>query len=220
MRWPTVRLSRFYVLASIAAAALAALTALSYLRDLRARAAEVGRLVEVVVAARDLEAGEILDDGALKTVPFPDRYLLAGTFTDPSLVKGSVLHHSLRSGEPILASALLSPAEDWPSAVLEPGFRAYPIPSSRSSFPPSLLYRGCRVDVISTRAGVARLLLEDVEVLGVLGGGTARQGETGLATSQQINDACLILKVTPEESCLLASALEEGQVELVLRPEN
>ena len=58
------RSSRFYLFVSITAALLAALSLLAYLQGLRSRIAESGRLVQLVVAARDLGAGDVLDASA------------------------------------------------------------------------------------------------------------------------------------------------------------
>jgi len=219
MRRLAERFARFYLAASIAAALLAALTAFAYLRGLRSQAAENGRLVGVLVAARDLEAGEVLSGDSLQTVPFPDRYLFPGTFTDVSQVSGAVLRHPLRSGEPVLASALVQPGVGAPVPPVEPGFRAYPLPASTFSFPPSCLHQGCRVDVISASEGSARLLLENVEVLGVFPEeATATYGGAASPSLQGEERACLLLKVTPEEACLLTDAREHERVEVVLRP--
>lgn len=210
---------RRYLLAAAAAAALSALIAFAYLRGITARVAQSGRLVELVVAARDLGGGELLDGSSLQLVPFPDRYLLPGTFTELSGVSGRRLSRPVRQGEPILESALLSGVTEELQEVVTPGFRAFPLPQEAVSFPLSFLPPRGRVDILFVEGDLARLGLENVRVLGTtlaVGGDLewgAPQGSSSLA-----DDACLLLEVTPEEACRLAAALKEGGVEVMLRP--
>ncbi len=204
------RSSRFYLIVSIVAASLAAVTLLAYLQGLRSRIAESGRLVPLVVAARDLEAGEVLDPSSLSLVDFPDRYLLPGTFTDPLPLAGATLRHTVRSGEPLLESSLLPPSGGIVLESLDKGFRAYPLPSSSVSFPASELPTGSRVDILAVAGGEASPLLENVEVLRVCG---LPQDGTGGG-----GGGCILLQVTCEEACRLGAAQEGGKVEVLLRP--
>ena len=213
------RSSRFYLIVSIAAASLAAVALLVYLQGLRSRIAESGELVHLVVAARDLEAGEVLDPSSLSLVDFPDRYLLPGTFTDPMAVSGGSLRHAIRAGEPVLESALL-PLHGGGLAqnLLAEGFRAYPLPSSAVSFPSGELSEGSRVDILAVAGGGASPVLENVEVLGVFGRPSSSLTGEGIPSTEESPHECILLKVTPEEACLLAAAQEGGKVELLLLP--
>ncbi len=216
------RSSRLYLVASLSAAVLAALSVFAYLRSLQARVAASGKLVELVVAARDIRAGEVLDAASLDLVPFPDRYLLPGTFTDRAEVSGRVLRYPVRQGEPLLASAILSPQEGpWATSALDAGLRAFPLPCEAVAFPPSQLTEGSRVDVVCSRGGSSRLALENIKVVAVFdpastayAGGAGEEAHSGNWTSA----GCILLAVTPEESCELATALEDGRVEIALRP--
>jgi Flp pilus assembly protein CpaB len=213
----SLRSSRVYLVFSIFAAVLAALTLFGYFKNMGSRIAQNGRLIKVVVAARDLEAGEFIDSSCLSTVDFPDRYLLPGTFSDPSQLNGSTLRCGMASGEPFLASSLLNPgAGSLAQNSLDPGFRAYPLPASSVSFPVSELSQGARVDIIFIGKEVTRTLLENVGVIGI-SGRKATPDSTAYAASEP-NGACIILQLTGEEACRLAGAEEEGKVELVLRP--
>jgi Flp pilus assembly protein CpaB len=213
------RSSRFYLIISICAAALAAITLLAYLQGLRSRIAESGRLVPLVVAANDLEAGELLDSSSFSLVDFPDRYLLPGTSTDPLALSGRTLRHAVREGEPVLESTLLPlGAGGLALGSLERGFRAYPLPSSAVSFPPSELQAGSRVDILSISRDKADPLLEDVEVLLVYGTSSHAAALRGTATISANTGECILLQVTSEQACRLAAARESGAVELLLRP--
>jgi pilus assembly protein CpaB len=215
-----IRTSKIYLVVSLVAAALAAFTLLAYLRNMSSRVAENGKLIALVVAARDLEAGEILNPSSLSTVDFPDRYLLPGTFTDPLEITGNTLRYPLKAGEPLLESSLLPPqGGGLAQNSLDDGFRAYPLPSSSVSFPVAELAEGSRVDILAVSEEVAQPVLENVEVLG-LSGRYSFAGSTGndQPASTSSSAECILLQITPEEACLLAAAQERGKVELVLCP--
>lgn len=210
--------SRFYLFVSIAAATLAAITLFAYLHGLRSRIAESGNLVRLVVAARDLEAGEVLDPSCLSLVDFPDRYLLAGTCTDSSALTGATMRHALRAGEPLLESALLTPDSiSTTCASLDMGFRAYPLPSSSVSFPPRELTAGSRIDILAANDAGVDLILENVEVLSVYGASVHATGNDPTFTGDG-SGSCILLQLTCEEACSLAAARQRGEVEVLLRP--
>lgn len=213
------RSSRLYLAASLAAAVLAAVSVFAYLRSLQARVAAGGKLMELVVAARDIRAGETLDPASLDLVPFPERYLLPGTFTNTEEVSGRVLRYPVRQGEPLLAGAVLSSQEGaWAASALETGFRAYPLPFEAVAFPPSQLTTGSRVDVVCSGGGSSRLAMENIGILGVFDPASPAYAGEEAASGNWTRDGCILLEVTPEEACELAAALENGRVELVLCP--
>lgn len=220
MRKLTLRPSRLYLAISLAAAALAALTLLAYLRNVSSRIAESGRLVGLVVAARDLEAGEVLDPSCLTTVDFPDLYLLPGTFTDPLEATGGTLRSPIHAGEPLLRSSLWSPQSGGlAGGRLDKGFLAYPLPASSISLPSSELCEGSRVDLLAIRGEKAWPLLENVEVLGISGRRPATvSAGTDMGSASGTAGECIMLQLTSEEACLLAAARENGKVEMALRP--
>lgn len=219
MRRLSLRTSKLYLILSILAAVLAALTLFTYLRSMSSRIAESGRLIQVVVAARDLEAGQFLDPSCLSLVDFPDRYLLPGTFTDASQLSGNTLRYGLRAGEPLLDSCLLRPQSGGMAQDrLDSGFRAYPLPSASVSFPITELPEGARIDIIAVGKQTTRPLLENVEVLGVAGKGSPSHASGNYSAPAQSEDPCILLQLTPEEACRLAAAEEEGKVEITLRP--
>ncbi len=212
------RSSRFYLIISLAAAVLAAITLFAYLRSLQSRIAESGNLVKLVVAARDLEAGEVLEPSCLSLMDFPDRYLPAGTCTDPSQLTGAAIRHALGAGEPLLESTLLAPGGGGTaSASLDKGFRAYPLPSSSVSFPAGELAAGSRIDVLAAAEGGVDLLLENVEVLSVYGIYVYAPMDDQTFTGND-SGSCILLQLTCEEACNLAAARQRGEVEVLLRP--
>jgi len=214
------RSSRFYLLVSIAAAILAAITIFAYLHGLQSRVAESGNLVQLVVAAKDLEAGEVLDPSCLALVDFPDRYLLPGTCTDPLSLSGASMRHALRAGEPLLESMLLLPGSgSMTCESLDKGFRAYPLPSSCISFPAIELPAGSRIDILAIADDGVDLVLENVEVLSVYGMSLHTPSGDNQAIVQDNSADCILLQLTSEEACVLAAARQKGEVEILLRPQ-
>jgi Flp pilus assembly protein CpaB len=209
------RSHRAFLIVATLSAALAGLTVFAFLRQVRSRTAQAGRLVKLVVAARNLEEGEVLDASSVTTVDFPDRYLPAGTFTDPSDVVGCAVHQPHLAGEPILESSLFPGGRSVLASLAVPeDFCAFPLPASATSFPVHLLYPGCRVDILQADDGEARPILREVEVLLVETGPAGVPGEE--TASYAGMESCVFLEVTMEEACRLAGALEAGAVEVVL----
>lgn len=210
--------SRRYLVAAAAAALLSALIVFAYLRGVTARVAQHGRLVELVVAARDLQGGEVLDSSSLQLIPFPDRYLLPGTYTDPEQVFGRRLYRPLREGEPVLESALLPGGWKEVLESLTEGFRAFPIPQEAVDYPFSCLPPQGRVDILFKEGDPARLGLENVRVLGTTTTSGSDDSTWEAAGSASPSEGCLLVEVTAEEACRLAAALRDGGVEIILRP--
>ena len=215
-----LRTSKVYLLASMITAALAAITLFAYLQGLRSRIAECGEVVQLVVASQNLDAGEVLNPSSLAVVDFPDIYLLPGTFTDPQAITGMTLRHGVEEGEPLLESALLSPHDGGLiQNALDEDFRAYPLPISSIAFPAGELSQGSRVDVLAMAGGEARLILENVEVIGVsFPSMVATTSEEGYIPVVDPSQGCILLQITCEEGCRLAAAQEEGRIEILMRP--
>lgn len=214
----STRSSRFYLAVSIASAVLAALCLLVYLQGLRSRMAESGRLVKLIVAARDMAAGQVLDPSCLELVDFPDVYLLPGTFTDALEVTGKTLRSAIKAGEPLLESCLLAGGGGLARQSLDGGLRAYALPASAVAFPAGELPAGSRVDVLAVSGEVAVPILENIEVLYVYGDNLFMGEGAAAEPPVEYAEECILLQVTSEEACRLAAAREEGAVELLLRP--
>src|SRR3954467_8454852 len=85
----------------------AVLTAVAVATGLHAAAAPPPAVVDVVVAARDLPAGTVLDAGDVRSVVFAPGSVPAGAAPDAA---GRTLAAPLRAGEPVTDVRLVGPA--------------------------------------------------------------------------------------------------------------
>jgi pilus assembly protein CpaB len=146
---------------------LGGLAASDVARREAAVAAQLGPLVDVVVARHELPAGRRVaaDDLGLRRVP--GRFVPAGAARGPGEVVGRRLAVPVPTGGYLAAEQLAVPTPA-PGAMLGRGERATDLVALGA---PSLVVPGSRVDVLVTRerdgdvAGGAQLALEDVEVL-------------------------------------------------------
>jgi len=121
--------------------------------------AQVGPVVEVLVARAPLSAGRRVDAGDLAVRRVPERFALGGAAV-PELLVGQRLAVSVPAGAP-LGEHLLEQAGPGGPQVRR-GERAADVVARAS---PELVTPGARVDVVVTRERGAELALEDVEVL-------------------------------------------------------
>lgn len=161
-RWRRVRravLARRRALAAVLAGAAA-------LAGLRAVAAPVPETTEVLVAVRDLPAGEPLVAADVAAVPWPAGTAPAGLVESAA---GHVLAAPLRAGEPVTDVRLVGPG----LAEAAPGLAAVPIRVPDAGVV-ALLRAGDRIDLIGTDPADGRTgqVAGRVLVLAVPGVGT------------------------------------------------
>lgn len=126
----------------------------------------------IVVAARDLERGSVLQRSDLRVSEV--RGSLSGSFTRTEELVGAVLLLPVKENEPLIQErvALREAASANPGPTVVPaGMRAVSIRVAESEGVANWLRPGARVDLeaVSERNGVAELktILQNVEVLGV-----------------------------------------------------
>lgn len=137
--------------------------------------AAVGNSMAVVVAAKPLSRGHVLqpDDVAAATVP--EGWKSAEGFADKELVVGLTLLQPVGAKEPITRSAVSPRGQvGGVSLAVPPGMRAVTIHPVGSAGIVSLLDSGSRIDIhaVDMRAKDGpqlRRLMDDVEVLGKAG---------------------------------------------------
>jgi Flp pilus assembly protein CpaB len=151
----------------------ALLTAVAVATGLHAATASPPAAVRVLVAARDLPSGTVLDPGDLRTAAFAPGSVPDGAVAGAA---GRTLAAPLRAGEPVTDVRLVGPAltEGYP------GLSAVPVRLPDAAMA-DLLAVGDRVDLVSAdpQGGAATVVASDVPVL-ALPAGEGQVGATGL----------------------------------------
>lgn len=203
-------------LLAITAAALTGLAVLSYLRSVKAQIPVAGKLVPMVVAARDLLPGTRLDADDLALQNHPEKYLPDGALRSLDLAVGKVISAPVFTGEPITARRL--GRTGGLSSVIPAGMRAYSLGVDSGASLDFLPRPGDRVDVIATfpkevlGESYAVTILRSKEVAAV---GVTR-GELSIDSGG--DRLPITLFVTPEEAQELALAEALGRITVVLSP--
>jgi pilus assembly protein CpaB len=180
----------------------------------------------VLVAARDLTAGQTLVDGDLARREMPAGFLPSSTFaaTEAGRALGQRLAVSLRAGDPVGEAALEARVPAL-SRRLPEGSRAVTVPVDQVSSQAGLVRPGDRVDLMlaeeriegAERCVVVRSLLEAVHVLAT-GQATREALRPGEArVDLDTTYSTITLDVTPEQAQQLAVGLRMGELIPMLR---
>ncbi|MGH2557231.1 MAG: Flp pilus assembly protein CpaB [Actinomycetota bacterium] len=226
-RW---RSSRSYFMASLALAVTAGLLLRSYVTRASSEAAAAGPQSIVVLASIPIERGKALSPPDLRLARMPVDYTPPGALTDVSKAAGRVALADLAPGE-VVTETRLARVRAGPVASLVPrGLRAFAVPTS---LPPGLLAPGDHVDVLATfNTGQVHTetVVSGIEVLLVLGSGSAGPGGSGPARSGELDldagaagvsgSTTLILLVSPGQQERLAFARTFANLEVTLAPPN
>jgi pilus assembly protein CpaB len=173
----------------------------------------------IVVAARDVPEGVVLDRIALATRTVPVAVAPDSAFGRPDSVVGRVTRVPVYAGEPIVPGRL---APVGVSAGLEtkiaPGMRAMAVKINDVAGISGLLQPNSRVDVLVTLPEgsdrdnqMAKIFMENMRVLSV--GTNVQRDQDG----KPINATTVTLGVTPDEAERLAVAMNRGSIQLVMR---
>lgn len=199
-----------------------------------AEAAAPVALAEVVVAARDVPAGTMLQSGDLRLDRWPAAAagkLLTRTEGDDPRTRliGQTARRDLSEGEPVTTQALRHNSTGMLAGMLAPGNRAVSIAISNTSAAAGFVTPGDRVDVVlaadlvrtegngaADRNGpmvryAAETVLSDVRVLAI-DQSTARAKDGGATEGKTAT-----LEVSPKQAELLAAASMLGSLSLALR---
>lgn len=181
---------------AVAVAALLAFVAnVAFLRSMDER-------VDVVVAARDISAGELIGAGDLATTPLgAEDDVLAGLALSLEGTEGRVAGRDLAAGELVHGGDLLA-------AVAPDGLTAMAIPIEASHAAGGEIRVGDRVDIVDVDAvGAATYVVRSAPVVGV----SESTGTLSVSSGSHIVvglDAQAVLKV--------AAAIADGEVDVVL----
>ncbi|HTS49000.1 MAG TPA: Flp pilus assembly protein CpaB [Bryobacteraceae bacterium] len=125
----------------------------------------------IVVAARDLDRGTVLQASDLKVSEF--KGALAGSFSSPAQLAGATVVEAIKQNEPLLEERVVSkvPKPGSAGSSVPSGLRAVSIRVSESDGLIGLLRPGAKVDLqaVQERNGglELRTILQDVEVVAV-----------------------------------------------------
>ncbi|HML17651.1 MAG TPA: Flp pilus assembly protein CpaB [Bryobacteraceae bacterium] len=168
----------------------------------------------LVVAAKPLKAGTVLQATDVKLIPWPADKLPTGAYGDPNAVAGATVFDPVAENEPLLASHLAS-AQSGAGAGVPAGMRAVSVHVTDSTGVLTLLRAGQKVDVqVVINRGekndtAVRTALEDLKVLSVI----AQQEQS----SQGQNLPVVTLLAKPADADILALADSGARVRLTLR---
>jgi pilus assembly protein CpaB len=173
----------------------------------------------VVVATKNIAAGELLTAPSLTTINISGAEALVGVFNRPQDLAGRVLLVPVSSGELLSAHDLVNTnTKDALTAGIPNGMRAISIPAvDQSPASSKLMTPGSHVDIlVSYRSDteatfVSSMVLQDVPVLA-----SGRKGSTEVDTKPFSNDNMELL-VTPEEAARLTVASSLGKLTFALR---
>ena len=188
--------------------------------------------VEVVVAARDVRAGNLLLPDDLTSAEVDASLVPPGASRDDpgarAALRGAMVRHSLQKGQVILSNEVLSPGDrGFLAAVLAPGARAVTVGVDSVSGTAGLIWPGDRVDLILTQTIdeqnqplphriAGETVLQDVRVIAVdqqLVEGEQPAGPLGAASQNRT----VTLEVSPLDAERVAVATRLGRLALVVR---
>jgi pilus assembly protein CpaB len=169
----------------------------------------------LVVAAKSLKAGSVLQADDVKSIAWASNELPSGTFASADQIVGNTVIDPIGEGEPVLATRLAS-ARSAGGAEVPSGMRAVSVHVTDSTGVIALLRAGQKVDVqVVVGRGNApsetavRTALEGLKVLSVIS-----QPEPN---SQGQNLPVVTLLAKPNEADILALADSGARVRLTLR---
>lgn len=178
-------------------------------------------MTPVVVAARDLPAGQALTSGDLEVHRWPQAGLPKGSFNSANAIKGRVLKTAASKGEPLLMGKLAAKGlRGGLSAVVPEGYRAMTVKIDEVIGVGGFVQPGDQVDVLVTiskgpfqKDPITRTVLQGVSVLTV--GEKVAQNKN--SKPRRDKSKVVTLQVTPLQGETLALASYEGKLILALR---
>ena len=180
----------------------------------------IGQMAEnttkIVVAARDVDPGTVLGEGALQVIAWPSGSVPAGAIKDLKSTQGRVASTSIYTGEPILEGKLAREgAAGGLSSVLGEGKRAITIQANEIVGVAGYIRPGSRVDImVNTRdakdQSLSKIVLENILVL------ATAQDDKRDQTKPKVVSA-VTLEVDPRQAEKIDLARHIGTLSMVLR---
>lgn len=203
---------------ALASGGLAALLALRYLRQQAQPLAQPIRS-RMVVAARPLPVGTVVQEQHLKTIEWSGGALPIGYIGNPQEVVGRGLIVSLQENEPVLESKLAAKgAGGGLPVIINEGMRGLTMRVNEVSGVSGFVTPNTRVDVLLTMDDkstggepATRIIMQDMKVLAA--GQSLQPDKEGKPQSVPV----VTFLVTPEQAETLALASQQGNIQLALR---
>jgi pilus assembly protein CpaB len=171
----------------------------------------------VVIAARDINEGELIDRIALSVAQWPVSTVPVGAYGRVDSVAGRVARVSVFNGEPIVPGRL-APEGQSPGLItkITPGKRAMAVRINDVTGIAGMIPVNSRVDIgltttLANAQRTAKIFMSNMRVL------MMQTSTTKTEDGRPIPATVATLEVTPEEFELLLVAQAQGQIQLVLR---
>ena len=195
-----------------------------FMNSVRDRAEEGRATVDVIVASRDIPAGQeldpLVDDGVFRNEAVDRADLLSGVITDVYQLRGQRTAYPILAGEQIAGARLAGPLQAPGGALGIPeGLQAASITLQPQRVVAGSIKQGDHVEVFGTFSGrssgseTTLVVIPDALVLSV----ATPDGSSG---SPELGDVTATLAVTPEQASVLIFTQEQGHVWLTLLPPN
>lgn len=177
-------------------------------------------LVNVAVAARDMDVGHMLSPEDIRVVSWPRSVLPSGFSAEPSEIVGRGLLVPVKANEPLLSGKLASKEAGGGLPILiAEGRRGLSIKVDDVTGVAGFLLPGTRVDVLvtlddrSATAGepITQIVLQNMVVL------TAGRMTDRNNRGEPVQVPVVTLDATPEEAEKLILAVNRGRIQLALR---
>lgn len=193
----------------------ASLYAKNWLQAQQGSVEETQNTTPVIVAAREIPHGQVIEESHLRVVAWPSDSVPDGVYESKEGVVGMMVNQSALAGDLILQARVVEKLEGSRlSALIAPNKRAITVRVNDVNGVAGFLLPGNRVDVLATRLVDRRAktstLLQDIKVLAI-----------DQKASPDKDDPVVVRAVTLEadieQASKLTAATVEGQIQLVLR---
>lgn len=209
---------RFFIVVSISLAWAAVVAGVFYRLASTGRRTHAEAVRSIVVAAKALPAGVMIDRESVKLHPVPESTVPAGSFVKLEDVLDRPVISTIQLDEAVVAARIAPKGSGAGLApMIPPGMRAVSVRVNDVAGVAGFVLPGMRVDVLFTghpsghADTVTRTLLQDIPVL------SAGQTTQSDGKNQAIVVPVVTLLVNPTEAELLSLTNGEGRIQLVLR---
>jgi len=177
------------------------------------------KTLRVVVAARDMQIGTLLQKKDLKVVNYPEKDVPKGALFALQAAENRVVMIPMNTNEPMLQGKLSDTTTvEGVASTIEKGYRAMSVQVSDVNGVAGLIQPGSHVDVLFTRPGsmaeaTTSIILQNVRVIS-----TGRSIQAGQAVDPRApKSPTVTLVLKPEEAQKLELAKNQGRIGLSLR---